>query len=421
MSDTLKKRTIPRRLAPLKPAPLLPKIMPMPSATTSNACNSVVVMEQAIPLNVTQTNGNVSHVTAPPQDIVIQLSECDVLHTTPIQNTVENGQMSLQSIVPTASSQIFSPLTASPAENSQYVLVRTVTHTGAPQFLLLPKDSMVVNRPAALSAERAPAVPQQRVSFDIPAGVALKNTKRAEEPLNIIKPVTSLLTSDGKEVSEEVEAEMTGDRWEEEMAGALFGSPLLALSESSCSPDSSLTGTDASVDSGAEPSAREEMDTNRISDSENQDSEVSDRWEPPGVLKHSTGDGKDQQSKGEENEGNREEGQGEERESGGERDGDKDGEKSGDGESGEKRDGDGGEDKGQEERDGDGEKDGDGERDEDEEDFDDLTQDEDEEEVMSSASEESVLSVPELQVCVHESFQLFVLFHSLTGCVFNNF
>uniref|UniRef100_A0A8C8G5T6 GON-4-like protein n=1 Tax=Oncorhynchus tshawytscha TaxID=74940 RepID=A0A8C8G5T6_ONCTS len=50
----------------------------------------------------------------------------------------------------------------------------------------------------------------------------------------------------------------------------------------------------------------------------------------------------------------------------------------------------------------DGEKDGDGEQErqgeeEEEEDFDDLTQDEDEEEVMSSASEESVLSVPELQ------------------------
>lgn len=38
------------------------------------------------------------------------------------------------------------------------------------------------------------------------------------------------------------------------------------------------------------------------------------------------------------------------------------------------------------------------EEDEEEEDFDDLTQDEDDEEVMSSASEESVLSVPELQV-----------------------
>lgn len=55
------------------------------------------------------------------------------------------------------------------------------------------------------------------------------------------------------------------------------------------------------------------------------------------------------------------------------------------------------------ERKGDGDKDHQGEDDEDdeeeeEEDFDDLTQDEDEEEVMSSASEESVLSVPELQV-----------------------
>ncbi|KAM9309645.1 GON-4-like protein isoform 2-T2 [Pholidichthys leucotaenia] len=51
---------------------------------------------------------------------------------------------------------------------------------------------------------------------------------------------------------------------------------------------------------------------------------------------------------------------------------------------------------------GDGDEDGDKDKDEDqeeeeEEDFDDLTQDEDEEEVMSSASEESVLSVPELQ------------------------
>ncbi|XP_034410136.1 GON-4-like protein [Cyclopterus lumpus] len=58
------------------------------------------------------------------------------------------------------------------------------------------------------------------------------------------------------------------------------------------------------------------------------------------------------------------------------------------------------EDMGGGQRDEDGEKDEDQDRqgeDEEEEDFDDLTQDEDEEEVMSSASEESVLSVPELQ------------------------
>uniref|UniRef100_A0AAY4CA51 GON-4-like protein n=1 Tax=Denticeps clupeoides TaxID=299321 RepID=A0AAY4CA51_9TELE len=48
-------------------------------------------------------------------------------------------------------------------------------------------------------------------------------------------------------------------------------------------------------------------------------------------------------------------------------------------------------------KDGDGERERQGEDEEEEEDFDDLTQDEDEEEVMSSASEESVLSVPELQ------------------------
>ncbi|XP_026225981.1 GON-4-like protein isoform X2 [Anabas testudineus] len=57
---------------------------------------------------------------------------------------------------------------------------------------------------------------------------------------------------------------------------------------------------------------------------------------------------------------------------------------------------------GGEEREDDGEKEKDDDHDrqgeeEEEEDFDDLTQDEDEEEVMSSASEESVLSVPELQ------------------------
>ncbi|XP_062320896.1 GON-4-like protein [Osmerus eperlanus] len=49
-----------------------------------------------------------------------------------------------------------------------------------------------------------------------------------------------------------------------------------------------------------------------------------------------------------------------------------------------------------EEKDGDGDPERQGDEEE-EEDFDDLTQDEDEEEVMSSASEESVLSVPELQ------------------------
>ncbi|KAM6936030.1 GON-4-like protein [Lycodopsis pacificus] len=66
-------------------------------------------------------------------------------------------------------------------------------------------------------------------------------------------------------------------------------------------------------------------------------------------------------------------------------------------EEGQMEDGGGG---GERDEDGEREKDEDQDRpgeDEEEEDFDDLTQDEDEEEVMSSASEESVLSVPELQ------------------------
>ncbi|KAM4736099.1 GON-4-like protein isoform 2-T2 [Anableps anableps] len=55
------------------------------------------------------------------------------------------------------------------------------------------------------------------------------------------------------------------------------------------------------------------------------------------------------------------------------------------------------EDDGDKDRRGDEEEDEEDDEEEEEEDFDDLTQDEDEEEVMSSASEESVLSVPELQ------------------------
>ncbi|XP_044063239.1 GON-4-like protein isoform X2 [Siniperca chuatsi] len=75
------------------------------------------------------------------------------------------------------------------------------------------------------------------------------------------------------------------------------------------------------------------------------------------------------------------------------------GEQGGEGEDedeGQREDG-GGEREEDEEKDKDEDQDRQGEEEEEEEDFDDLTQDEDEEEVMSSASEESVLSVPELQ------------------------
>ncbi|XP_051577926.1 GON-4-like protein isoform X2 [Myxocyprinus asiaticus] len=492
MSDKRKKQTFPRKLAPLKPATQLPQLLPLPSGSIGSLYNSAVVMDQAVSLNFTPNfasdttstmvvidpsstpaKENARHLTAeqrlvtssytpPLQDLVIQLvpgtqalentlsrttlaAECNFLQTlkdTLIQNSVENGQrtinhnsgslMTFTSSVPSASSRILSPLTAAPAEGSQFVLVQTVSHIGEPQFLLLPNDSIVLNQTARLSAEDAPVslsmLPQQQTACsEIPtSSIVLNNTGGTEVPLNIKTPATSLPVRDrdARNRKEGEEEEMGGDRWEEEMASALFGSPLLALSESSSSPEPSLTSTDSSTDGGAEATDGMERDnrhssggdeTRHLSASEQkkQDSVAverqpvqsgSDTQETPGVIKHSTGDGKEQHSSGGEkqnngNEGDGQERQREERESGGdeERDGDKEGEKNGDEGGSGNRDGNGSGDKGREEKDGDGEKDRDGERDEEEEDFDDLTQDEDEEEVMSSASEESVLSVPELQ------------------------
>lgn len=74
-------------------------------------------------------------------------------------------------------------------------------------------------------------------------------------------------------------------------------------------------------------------------------------------------------------------------------------------EPGESDGGGGGEEDGEKDKDEEQERQGDEEEEEEEEDFDELTQDEDEEEVMSSASEESVLSVPELQV-IHSDDQI---------------
>ncbi|XP_026140651.1 GON-4-like protein [Carassius auratus] len=407
MSSKLNKRTMPRKLAPLRPASQLPQLLPLSPGNIGNISNPAVNIDQPISLNVTQNfpSDNVivikahenatTHrvVTSPSHDVVIHLvpgtnalenssnpyigkttqrSKCDSMQTmkdvTPMQHSVENGQRN-----------VFSPLTA--ADCSQFVLVQNVSSAGVPQFVLLPKDSIVLNQPASLPAKGAPgSVSQQTNCPDIHSSSKIINDKgRTEVPLNTQTPATSL-PNRGEEVEE-----MVGDRWEEEMAGALFGSPLLALSESSCSPDSSLTSTD----SGAEASARVEMDTVECLPFQS----ASGRQETPGVHKRSTGDGKEQQSSGgkKQNSGN-EEGRGEERESGGNGERDEDeAEKNCDGEGDRKTDGDGSGDKRREGNDGDGE------RDEEVEDFDDLTQDEDEEEVMSSASEESVLSVPELQ------------------------
>ncbi|KAM6910429.1 GON-4-like protein [Xenentodon cancila] len=83
----------------------------------------------------------------------------------------------------------------------------------------------------------------------------------------------------------------------------------------------------------------------------------------------------------------------EQEDGGGDREEDREPEEGGGDREEEDRDGEDGEKEKEEDQDRQGEE----EEEEEEEDFDDLTQDEDEEEVMSSASEESVLSVPELQ------------------------
>ncbi|XP_027131099.1 GON-4-like protein [Larimichthys crocea] len=108
-------------------------------------------------------------------------------------------------------------------------------------------------------------------------------------------------------------------------------------------------------------------------------------WTLVGVVSLNGGEKTDGEEEGRE-EGGAEEGGGEE--------------EGGSGEEEQGREGHGGEEETEREEDGEKDKDEDQDRqgeEEEEEDFDDLTQDEDEEEVMSSASEESVLSVPELQ------------------------
>ncbi len=275
--------------------------------------NPAVNIDQPISLNFTQNfpSDNIivikahenaaTHrlVTSPSQDVVIQLvpgtqalenasnsyigkttqrSECDSLQTlkevTPTQYSVENGKRT-----------VFSPRTAAPAADSlKFVLVQTVSSAGVPQFVLLPQDSIVLNQPAPLLAEGTlRSVSQQTNCSDIPtSSIVLNDKARTEVPLNTITPAASspIRGEDAGERNEEVE-EMVEDRWEEEMAGALFGSPLLALSESSCSSDSSLTSTD----DGAEASVRVETDTVECPPVQS----ATSRQETPGVCKHGTG------------------------------------------------------------------------------------------------------------------------------------
>ncbi|KAI4893265.1 hypothetical protein NFI96_019664 [Prochilodus magdalenae] len=309
-------------------------------------------------------------------------------------------------------------LTSLPGDSSQYVLVQTASQEGTPQFLLVPKASLITKQPMLHAAEEESRVPQQHHTLCKSKTFHTSNVPSGREGnLSLaVEHVTAApcIASDGSEVWKE-ETEVGADVGGEEMAGALFGSPLLTLSESSCSPDSCLSSNmdrsteviETSVQGargylGPEGQGEGKGEPSNYSGKEEQDKGY---IKIPVLLSLTSGTENqeqsgagEQQSEGNRREGNEGEGQ-QNGESGGgeERNGNEEGEKRGAGEGGEDGDGErgrqgnGGGDKNDEE------KDGDGEREEEEEDFDELTQDEDEEEVMSSASEESVLSVPELQ------------------------
>uniref|UniRef100_A0A673Y9T2 GON-4-like protein n=1 Tax=Salmo trutta TaxID=8032 RepID=A0A673Y9T2_SALTR len=244
-------------------------------------------------------------------------------------------------------------------KNDQYALVQTATH-GSMQMLWVPKNCLVSNGSVSSNASEngfhqseslpfslSPA-PQHNITVltnGIPSCLwpltTLPNgTIGYQQALSVRLPSNSVLTSgdaSGSSLEEQLHRLVEGLREEgelEEKEGwGDVEGPLLTLSES---PSGSPC---SSLESHA------------------------DALERMMVAQEQTGGG------GEKNEGEEE----------GERDGGQNG--------GGEKDG---------EKDGDGEQERQGEEEE-EEDFDDLTQDEDEEEVMSSASEESVLSVPELQ------------------------
>lgn len=224
-------------------------------------------------------------------------------------------------------------------------------------------------------------------------------------------PLSKAEIGDGELWKEDMEAE--AEVGGEEMASALFASPLLTLSESSCSPKSNLSNIShvniETLESMMEESPKTEQHNSRFNECDEHENsttnapaklnrnegQVNSTDKLPGLLtftngtknpEHPGGEEKLNKEKGGEGHSNKESGGGE----GG--DANDKGEREGNGDGGKER-------QGNEEKDGNDDKDGDAEREEEEDDFDELTQDEDEEEVMSSASEESVLSVPELQVC----------------------
>ncbi|XP_066539009.1 GON-4-like protein isoform X2 [Hoplias malabaricus] len=323
--------------------------------------------------------------------------------TTNIVSISKLPQNSSTGVSPSASSLYnISSCTGLSAVNSQYVLVQAALQADTPQFLLVPKNSLIPSHPVLNATEGENSMSQQHTTFsdavhtsdvprNLPTNVALPSEGEAAHVTS--SPCADNVSSEVWKEEMEVGAEVGG----EEMAGALFGSPFLTLSESSSVSDSCLNSS--SVDSRTNVMLK---DSKYGPSPKEGDNELGKNYEKgstavPGMFTLTSGAenqkpaGKEGHSDGAKREEDEREGQQNGEKGGGEeRDGGEEGEKRGGGD-GRRQGNGGGGDKNDEE------KDGDGEREEEEEDFDELTQDEDEEEVMSSASEESVLSVPELQ------------------------
>lgn len=235
--------------------------------------------------------------------------------------------------------------------------------------------------------------------------LAYPNTTNPIVPLAPAKPGCFLLqmvwTTPTDSSQHGLEQEPNGRTSQEQVEGAKSSMiPRLKVEERRGEDESSAsTSTLSPVSSSGERDEEEEEQQDEVENGDEQEVEVKEEEEERknsivmGVVSLNGGESSDGEG-GQGTEGGDGGAGEEEEEEGREGEGDQGGER----EEAERQRENGG---GEREEDGEKEKDEDHDRqgeEEEEEDFDDLTQDEDEEEVMSSASEESVLSVPELQV-----------------------
>lgn len=366
-------------------------------------------------------------------DILLSNHQCKPSPDT-VGNSISSKNLNCGSLAPQSRSRLTPPtksLSAHsdvPADNCQYLLLQAASEVGTPQSSPIPKTSQVPNQSQMYSAKGEKVSQQKTTVYSSEAFSTSSMPNVREEHLSLLTvglPLEGAISQAPALPSPDMGDELWKEDMEagakvggEDMASALFASPLLTLSESSCSPDSSLSSI-SHMDSSTEtlenmmedspntgeqhssPFSKEGDDgsLHAPANANRSEGKVISTHEVPGLLTFTSGaenkeppgggKGLNKGNGGEEGEGRENEGSG----GGDERDANDKGEERGDGDGGRESQGNGGGDR------NDDEKDGDGEREEEEEDFDELTQDEDEEEVMSSASEESVLSVPELQVC----------------------